>query len=219
MNSRFVRGSAFDDEEQWFNQDDEDEDQSESAASNTTSHSDLALESVPSLGFSSSSPPSTSSTVASSGVSTPPATSSPSFTLLIQSSTSNSDPDSPPGSTQLLNRRAGLTAYPPISIHIKSTILDSVGSDEEENSTPRNSLKRWSKDEDYVTATANDGDAEVSPNRHSKRLLLDDEPTEDDNSINANRSVIKTPVSDLKRTHLFVQFFCLECDIMFLLLG
>lgn len=69
VNPHFSRAPAFDDEEQWFNQDDEKKEdtvESANAVVATATSGSLSLEEggIPSLGFSSSSPPSSPSILA-----------------------------------------------------------------------------------------------------------------------------------------------------------
>nr|CUU99186.1 hypothetical transcript [Hymenolepis microstoma] len=164
VNPHFVCAPAFDEEEQWFNQDDEKKEDTMEVANDasTAASGNLSLEEggIPSLPFSSSPPPSS---------------------ILAASYTTKDDDDDL--SPHLLNRRVGHSPFPPITINIKSMNLGLVKKDgeKEENQEgdnspiPRILLKRSPTDvikEDVMTS------------RHSKQMLLDNEQTENNSCCN-----------------------------------
>ncbi|KAM3178169.1 hypothetical protein ACTXT7_003096 [Hymenolepis weldensis] len=195
VNSHFSRAPAFDDEEQWFNQDDEKKEdtvESADAVVATATSGSLSLEEggIPSLGFSSSSPPSSPSILAAASAAAQLPSNS-SFSLLIPSSGTSKDDDDDP-SPQLLNRRVGHPPFPPITINIKSMnlgLVKKVGEEEEDQEgeesapTPRNPLKRSAAVADVVQE-------KVMVGRHSKKILVDNEQAENSTCSNSENKTL-----------------------------
>lgn len=110
-----------------------------------------------------------------------------SFRLLIPSSGTARDDDDDP-SPQLLNRRVGHSPSPSITINIKSMnlgLVKKVGEEEEDQEgeesapTPRNPLKRSAALADVVQE-------EVMADRHSKKMLVENEQAENSSCSNTD---------------------------------
>ncbi|VDN96123.1 unnamed protein product [Rodentolepis nana] len=184
VNPHFVCAPAFDEEEQWFNQDDEKKEDTMEVANDasTMPSGNLSLDEggIHSLPFSSSSSPPPSILTTSSTAQSPL---NSSFTLLLPPSNTAKDDDDEL-SPHLLNRRVSHPPFPPITINIKSMNLGQVKKDgeKEENQegegsvpTPRNSLKR--SPTDVI-------EEDVMMSRHSKQMLLDTEQAENSSCRN-----------------------------------